>query len=38
MNRLEPYKIGQHRHIPEIEQELARHSFKRHAGPSACGT
>jgi N-acetyl-gamma-glutamyl-phosphate reductase len=30
---LEPYKIGQHRHIPEIEQEL--HALlQRHAGPA----
>jgi len=28
---LEPYKIGQHRHIPEIEQELAA-LLQRHAG------
>ena len=26
---LEPYKIGQHRHIPEIEQELSRLARKR---------
>jgi N-acetyl-gamma-glutamyl-phosphate reductase len=30
---LEPYKIGQHRHIPEIEQELSA-LLQRHAGPS----
>src|SRR5689334_784357 len=29
---LEPYKIGQHRHIPEIEQELGG-LLQRHAGP-----
>lgn len=33
---LEPYKIGQHRHIPEIEQEL--HALVQgHAGPSPVG-
>jgi N-acetyl-gamma-glutamyl-phosphate reductase len=30
---LEPYKIGQHRHIPEIEQELQALET-RHTGPS----
>jgi N-acetyl-gamma-glutamyl-phosphate reductase len=30
---LEPYKIGQHRHIPEIEQEL-RALIQRQAAPS----
>ena len=29
---LEPYKIGQHRHIPEIEQELAGLAKKHHRG------
>ena len=30
---LEPYKIGQHRHIPEIEQELAQLRERRGASP-----
>ena len=29
---LEPYKIGQHRHIPEIEQELSGLAKKHHRG------
>jgi N-acetyl-gamma-glutamyl-phosphate reductase len=32
---LEPYKIGQHRHIPEIEQELGEVLARRH--PAAAG-
>jgi N-acetyl-gamma-glutamyl-phosphate reductase len=34
---LEPYKIGQHRHIPEIEQEL-HGLLQRQAGSSSAGS
>jgi N-acetyl-gamma-glutamyl-phosphate reductase len=34
---LEPYKIGQHRHIPEIEQELGR-LLQQASSPAGAGT
>ncbi|MCE9537406.1 MAG: N-acetyl-gamma-glutamyl-phosphate reductase, partial [Nitrospirae bacterium] len=34
---LEPYKIGQHRHIPEIEQELGR-LLHQASSPAGAGT